>query len=230
MVTIDRASVTYRSGTGTIHALREASLTIHAGEIVGIAGPSGSGKSTLLRIASGVEEPGGGTVTFADGQASAPRGYVMPVFQDPVASLDRRWPIWRSITEPATVTRRLGRRERLSMAREALSRVRLEGLDPHRLPGQLSVGQCQRVAIARALLARPALVVADEPTASLDVTTAAEIVELLRLARTTGVAIALVSHDEALLSAVADRIVRIRDGLTLPAEMAGDLAAGGPEP
>jgi peptide/nickel transport system ATP-binding protein len=73
------------------------------------------------------------------------------------------------------------------------------------------------VAIARALIARPALIVADEPTASLDVTTAAEIVDLLRLARRSGVAIALVSHDEALLAAVADRIVRIRGGVILPA-------------
>jgi len=217
VVTIDRVSVTYRSGTSTIQALRDASLTVHAGEIVGIAGPSGSGKSTLLRIASGIEHPESGTVTFADGQASAPRGYVMPVFQDPVASLDRRWPIWRSITEPATVSKRLSRPERLGLAREALAQVRLGELDPHRLPGQLSVGQCQRVAIARALIARPSLIVADEPTASLDVTTAAEIVDLLRLTRQSGLAIALVSHDEALLAAVADRIVRIRDGLTVPA-------------
>ena len=217
VVTIDRASVTYRSGSSVIHALRGASLTIGAGEIVGIAGPSGSGKSTLLRIASGIEEPEAGTVTFAGGQASAPRGYVMPVFQDPVASLDRRWPIWRSLTEPATVGRHLGKPERLRLARDALAQVRLDGLDQHRLPGQLSVGQCQRVAIARALIARPALIVADEPTASLDVTTAAEIVDLLRLARRSGVAIALVSHDEALLAAVADRIVRIRGGVILPA-------------
>jgi len=214
VVTIDRVSVTYRSGTSAIPALRDVSLTVHAGEIVGIAGPSGSGKSTLLRIASGIEHPGSGTVTFADGQVSVPRGYVMPVFQDPVASLDRRWPIWRSITEPATATRRLSRPERLRLAREALAQVRLGQLDPHRLPGQLSVGQCQRVAIARALIARPALIIADEPTASLDVTTAAEIVDLLRLTRQSGLAIALVSHDEALLAAVADRIVRIRDGMT----------------
>jgi len=221
VVTIDRVSVTYRSGTGTIPALRDASLTVHAGEIVGIAGPSGSGKSTLLRIASGIEHPGSGRVTFADGQASAPRGYVMPVFQDPVASLDRRWPIWRSITEPATATRRLSRPERLRLARDALAQVRLGQLDPHRLPGQLSAGQCQRVAVARALIARPALIIADEPTASLDVTTAAEIVGLLRLTRQSGLAIALVSHDEALLAAVADRIVRIRDGV---------IAAGGVGP
>ena len=228
VVTIDRVSVTYRSGTSMIPALRDASLTVHAGEIVGIAGPSGSGKSTLLRIASGIEHPGSGSVTFADGQASAPRGYVMPVFQDPVASLDRRWPIWRSITEPATATKRLSRPERLRLAREALAQVRLGQLDPHRLPGQLSVGQCQRVAIARALIARPALIIADEPTASLDVTTAAEIVDLLRLTRQSGLAIALVSHDEALLAAVADRIVRIRDGRTAPAQP-DDIAAGGAE-
>jgi peptide/nickel transport system ATP-binding protein len=224
VVTIDRVSVMYRSGTSTVQALRDASLTIGAGEIVGIAGPSGSGKSTLLRIASGIEPPGSGTVTFAGGQASVPRGYVMPVFQDPVASLDRRWPIWRSITEPATVNKRLSRTERLQLARDALAQVRLGQLDPHRLPGQLSVGQCQRVAIARALMARPALIIADEPTASLDVTTAAEIVDLLRLTRQSGLAIALVSHDEALLAAVADRIVRIRDGRTVPAQRPDDGA------
>jgi peptide/nickel transport system ATP-binding protein len=143
----------------------------------------------------------------------------MPVFQDPVASLDRRWPIWRSITEPATATKRLSRPERLRLARDALAQVRLGQLDPHRLPGQLSVGQCQRVAIARALIARPALIVADEPTASLD-----EIVDLLRLTRQSGLAIALVSHDEALLAAVADRIVRIRDGRTAPAQRPRRLA------
>jgi peptide/nickel transport system ATP-binding protein len=227
VVTIDRASVTYRSGSKTVQALRDASLTVRAGEIVGIAGPSGSGKSTLLRIASGIERPGSGTVTFAGGQPAAPRGYVMPVFQDPVASLDRRWPIWRSITEPATVTRRLRQADRLRLARAALAQVSLGELDPHRLPGQLSVGQCQRVAIARALISRPALIVADEPTASLDVTTAAEIVDLLRLTRQSGVAIALVSHDEALLAAVADRIVRVRDGQTTLAGGPDEAAAGG---
>ncbi len=224
VVTLDRVSVSYRSGTAAIQALHDASLTIHAGEIVGIAGPSGSGKSTLLRIASGIEAPESGTVTFAGGHAPVPRGYVMPVFQDPVASLDRRWPIWRSITEPATVTERLSRPERLRLASEALAQVRLGELDPHRRPGQLSVGQCQRVAIARALIARPSLIVADEPTASLDVTTAAEIVDLLRLTRSSGLAIALVSHDEALLAAVADRIVRIRDGQTMVAQRLDDGA------
>ena len=74
------------------------------------------------------------------------------------------------------------------------------------------------MAIARALIARPALIIADEPTASLDVTAAAEIVDLLRLTRLSGLAIALVSHDEALLAAVADRIVRISDGRTPPAQ------------
>jgi peptide/nickel transport system ATP-binding protein len=84
------------------------------------------------------------------------------------------------------------------------------------------------VAIARALIARPALIIADEPTASLDVTTAAEIAGLLRLTRQSGLAIALVSHDEALLAAVADRIVRIRDGRTAPAQP-DDIAADGAE-
>jgi peptide/nickel transport system ATP-binding protein len=215
VVTINDVAVTYRSGSRDIHALSHASLTVAAGEIVGIAGPSGSGKSTLLRIASGIEVPDSGTVRFANGQPAPPRGYVMPIFQDPVASLDRRWPIWRSITEPLTTTMRLTKAERITRARDALDRVRLEHIDPHRLPGQLSVGQCQRVAIARALIARPRLIVADEPTASLDVTTAAEILDLLRSVREDGVAIAMVSHDETLLAALADRVVRVHAGRTL---------------
>ena len=229
VVTIDRVSVTYRSGTSTIQALHDASLIVQAGEIVGIAGPSGSGKSTLLRIASGIEAPGIGHRDLrrraglrAPGLCHAglpgPGGVARPALAD-LAQHHRA----------ATVNERLSRPNGSGWPATALAQVRLGELDPHRLPGQLSVGQCQRVAIARALIARPALIVADEPTASLDVTTAAEIVDLLRLTRQSGVAIALVSHDEALLAAVADRIVRVREGRTaanpIDDAMAGETQA-----
>lgn len=203
----------YRSGSHSVAAVRDVSLSIGPGEIVGLCGPSGSGKSTVLRLLSGIEPVDAGTIGYgASGQSSAPPGYVMPVFQDPVASLDRRWPLWRSVTEPLTRLQRLSRTERVNRARAALARVNLDHLDPGLLPGQLSVGQCQRVAIARALIAEPALIVADEPTASLDVTTATEITALLREMAGQGTAMLVVSHDLPLLAALADRILRMDHG------------------
>jgi peptide/nickel transport system ATP-binding protein len=203
----------YRTGRHTVSAVRDVSITISPGEIVGLSGSSGSGKSTLLRLLSGLEPADSGSVGFGpNGQAVPPPGYVMPIFQDPVASLDRRWPLWRSVTEPLTRRESLPRAERIDRARAALERVNLGHLDPGLLPGQLSVGQCQRVAIARAVIAGPALVVADEPTASLDVTTATEIVALLREVANEDTAILVVSHDLPLLGTLADRILRMDHG------------------
>jgi peptide/nickel transport system ATP-binding protein len=209
-------SRSYGSGAQMVRAVRDVSLTISAGDVVGLFGPSGSGKSTLLRLLAGTEQPDSGSVRYTEaGLSSPPPGYVMPIFQDPVASLDRRWPLWRTITEPLTRQARLSRSQRVERARQALAEVRLDQLDPSLLPGQLSVGQCQRVAIARALIAEPAVIVADEPTASLDVTTAAEIVGLLRHIADRGTALVIVSHDRPLLTALADRTVQLDHGLAL---------------
>jgi peptide/nickel transport system ATP-binding protein len=86
-------------------------------------------------------------------------------------------------------------------------------VDPDHLPGSLSVGQCQRVAVLRAVIAQPALVVADEPTASLDVQAAAVVSDLLRAAADGGAAVLVVSHDEIRLRSYADRVLRMRDGV-----------------
>ncbi|GAA4550392.1 ABC transporter ATP-binding protein [Pseudonocardia xishanensis] len=180
------------------------SLALRPGEIVGIVGRSGSGKSTLARILAGLEAPDSGTVTL-QGQTTRRRlrpGYVMPVFQDPVASLDRRWPLWRTLAEP--VRARGGTLTRAA-AERALADVGLH-LDLDRRPGSLSVGQAQRVAIARALLAEPALLVADEPTASLDVATTAAVTDRLRTLADRGTAILIVSHDRARLGGYADHV------------------------
>jgi peptide/nickel transport system ATP-binding protein len=203
----------YGHRAATTTAVKDASLSISRGELVGLAGPSGSGKSTLLRLLAGTEAPDSGTVSYTDAALPAPPpGLIMPIFQDPVASLDRRWPLWRTITEPLTRTQRLSKADRIQRARLALARVNLDQLDPTLLPGQLSVGQCQRVAIARAVIAAPALIIADEPTASLDVTTAAEIVTLLREIADEGTAMLIVSHDLPLLTALVERVVHLDHG------------------
>lgn len=203
----------YRTRGGSQLAVDSADLHVHSGEIVGIHGRSGSGKSTLLRLLGRLEEPDSGRV-----EVQAGAGVVLPIFQDPVSSLDRRWPIWRSVTEPLLARgghqgkSAPSRRRRRELAHAALDAVGLGHIDPATFPGALSVGQCQRVAIARAVCAAPPLVIADEPTASLDVTTAGEIARLLGDLRDLGTALVIVSHDVAFLRMLADRILRMDHG------------------
>lgn len=227
VVQAESISKRYAPGRGTdIVAVAPTSLDLHAGQVVGIVGPSGSGKSTLLRLLAGMERPDSGNLVVEGrtvwGSSSTPRsstprmprkGFVMPVFQDPVGSLDPRWPLWRTITEPIVLTRgRLTRADRRERAAEQLAHVGLHDIDVDRLPGSLSVGQCQRVAIVRALIAGPGLIAADEPTASLDVQAAEGVSDLLRLAADKGAAVVVVSHDEVRLRSYADRILRMRQG------------------
>ncbi|GAA1850094.1 ABC transporter ATP-binding protein [Pseudonocardia ailaonensis] len=197
---------------GTVTAVDGVSLTVSAGEVVGIVGRSGSGKSTLARIVAGLEAPDTGASSLREAAARRP-GHVMPIFQDPVASLDRRWPLWRTLAEPRRARgERLDRTRARTLAVEALDGVGLTGIDVARRPGSLSVGQAQRVAIARALLARPALLIADEPTASLDVAAAAAITALLRGLADAGTAVLVVSHDRPRLAGYADRVLVMSGG------------------
>lgn len=196
---------------GAVVAVDDVSLALRPGEIVGVVGRSGSGKSTLARLVAGLEPPDTGTVLLAGRPTTRRRlrpGYVMPVFQDPVASLDRRWPLWRTLAEPVRARGdTLGR----DAAARALADVGLD-VDLDRRPGSLSVGQAQRVALARALLAEPALLVADEPTASLDVATTAAVTDLLRHLADLGTALLVVSHDRARLAGYADRVLTMDAG------------------
>ncbi len=143
----------------------------------------------------------------------------MPIFQDPLASLDRRWAIWRAVTEPLTakhLTEKPSRRTRREIARKILREVGLETMDLEAKPDRLSVGQCQRVAIARALLAKPALIVADEPTSALDASVSKTILSLLSKIAENGTAIVIVSHDEQLLNSLCHRVLRMSEGVLSP--------------
>lgn len=217
----------YETRGGAHLAVDSVDLEVRSGEIIGIYGRSGSGKSTLLRLLGGLESPDAGSVSVRAGQ-----GVVLPIFQDPVGSLDRRWPIWRSITEPLMARDRRGRtkapsgRRRRELAREALDAVGLAQVEPETFPGGLSVGQCQRVAIARAICAAPPLVIADEPTASLDVTTAGEVAALLRELCERGTALVIVSHDVAFLRTIADRILRMDHGRFIVTDIQAVLGNG----
>ena len=177
-------------------------LDLAPGGTLGIVGESGSGKSTLARTVLGLERPQAGTVQVA--------GTMRAVFQDPGGSLDPRMTVAASVGEAVF---RAPREERVVAVRAALADVGLPPEVAAALPHQLSGGQRQRVAIARALVARPALVVADEPLSALDVSVRAQIVLLLRELRARhGMGWLFISHDLAALRHLADETVVLRAG------------------
>ncbi len=213
----------YGKGKKSVLAISKASLQVRKGEVIGICGASGCGKSTFLRILSTIDYPDCGVI-YLNGQpvnqrikrlnhGCSRKGYVMPVFQDPVGSLDPRWPIWRTIAEPLTAKQSLSRATRQSIAAEKLSEVGLGNIDINARPYELSVGQCQRISILRAIIANPALLVADEPTSALDASIAATVLSLFADIARRGTSIVIVSHDKAILNAICHRVLTMKDGV-----------------
>ncbi|WP_420829149.1 ABC transporter ATP-binding protein [Bifidobacterium miconisargentati] len=229
-------------GFGRSHASRRqvlfgVSAEVHAGECLAVIGASGSGKTTLTRIMLGLAAADSGSIEYRGeevGRGSvgsrALRAESSIVFQDPFGSLDPRWTVERSVSEPLWLRRRaLGFAvdEVEGKAAQALARV---GLDPRvflgRYPCDLSGGQAQRVAIARAIVANPRLILADEPMSAIDVAARVQILETFQsilsgegsgaVDTATGQpirpAIIMVSHDLGVVQHIADRILVLREG------------------
>jgi len=195
-----------------VHVLRGASLRLDAGERVALLGPSGVGKSTLARIALGLERQDSGTVSF-DGvplldrngrMAPEVRRAIQAVFQDPHGATNSRFSAFEVIAEPLRYAGLSGSRLRARV--DGLAEA--VGLDPRtlsRLAHRFSGGQLQRICIARALAPTPRLVVLDEAVSSLDLTTQAQILDLLR--RQNDVALLFITHDLRLVRGFADRVL-----------------------
>ncbi len=204
-----------RRATGRLRAIDGVSLTVHAGETVGLVGESGSGKSTLARVALRLEQPTSGTIIF-EGRDITKLGSralrevrrdMQMVFQDPYSSLAPLTTVAGSIIEPLRahgVGPRGGRDARV------IELLRLVGLSPelrNRYPLEFSGGQLQRVAIARALALEPRLIFLDEAVSSLDVSTKAQVINLLDdLQQKLGLAYLFISHDLSTVRHVSDRI------------------------
>ncbi len=203
-------------GTTPVVALRSVSLAIDQGEFVAVVGPSGSGKSTLLSIAGTLERPTSGTVRVA-GEAvqDLPDRALSSVRSHKIGFVFQQFfliPTSSTLDNVANglLYRGLPALQRRQAAVEAVRAVGLEARAGHR-PGELSGGECQRVAIARALVGGPTIILADEPTGSLDTATGREILGLLADLHRGGTTIVVVTHNPEIADAVP-RIVRLRDG------------------
>ena len=208
----------YPTGSGNVAALRGLDMSAGPGEVVAVLGSSGSGKSTLVRILAGLDRPTAGNVMSRGVALERASRTDLARYRSEVALVDQQY--WRSLSPYLTAQRSIelplelrGWRlaERATRALELLERVGLADRAAAR-PGQLSGGEQQRIALASAIAPRPALLLADEPTAELDETTAAGFLALLRtLVRQDGTTAIVVTHDR-LIERVADRIVYVRDG------------------
>lgn len=227
----------HRDGLPSTPALRGVSFELREGEVIGLLGESGCGKTTLGLSLLGVLPPSAqvenGSVEFRgrnllalqEPELKRIRGAeISMVFQEPGVSLNPVMRVGEQIADAVHIHRRWPRRRCCEEALTALARTRLE--DASRIyasyPHELSGGQRQRVLIALALACRPAVVIADEPTASLDTMTQAEIVELFReLKKGPGLSLLWITHNPALLARIADRILVM---------YAGRIAESGPLP
>ncbi len=207
----------YRQGDQEVHALDGLSLRLEAGDFAAVAGPSGSGKTTLLNVAAGLDRPDRGSVVL-DGRevtrlSRSERarlrlekvGFIFQSFNlVPVLSA-------RENAEFVLLLRGMDAAERRRRVDEVLREVGLEGLE-HRRPSELSGGQQQRVAVARAIVGRPALVLADEPTANLDTDTALALLGLMeQLNQAHGTTFLFSTHDPRVMER-AGRLIRLVDG------------------
>ncbi len=214
---LEDVSRVYEQGDQTVRALSHVTLSLSRGEFVAVAGPSGSGKTTLLNLAAGLDSPSSGRVVLKGNdfalmtrrQKARLRleevGFIFQAYNlVPVLSA-------RENAEFVLLLRGTPKAERERRVAKILEQVDLQGLEQRR-PAELSGGQQQRVAVARAIVAEPSLVLADEPTANLDSTTAFALLDLMeQLNRENGTTFLFSSHDVRVLKR-ARRLITLLDG------------------
>ncbi len=224
VIRMEKITRTYTMGEAVVTALRDADLTVHAGEFIALMGASGSGKSTLLNVIGLLDRPTSGEYWLEEKSVSSLRrdelsdlrgrriGFIFQNF-----NLLPRFSAWENVALPLAYRNGQFKHEnQLARAREALSRVNLEHRMGH-LPTELSGGERQRVAIARALVTQPAVILADEPTGNLDSNTGAEIIHLLQELNHEGSTILMVTHDMN-VARYASRLYMMRDGSLMEGE------------
>lgn len=223
LLAIEDLRVSFGSGLGRRHAkevLHGISMSIEAGETLGLVGESGSGKTTIGRAVLGLTAASGGRIVF-DGQQISHLNMaqrrklaknLQAVFQDPYTSLNPALTISDVLSEPL-IAQGSGSSEARTIIADLLDKVGLPSDSARRLPREFSGGQRQRIAIARALALDPKLIVCDEPVSSLDLSTQGKVLDLLiEIQERTGVAYLFISHDLAVVRHISHRVAVLRGG------------------
>ncbi len=208
---------TYEDNGVPVEAIRGIDLTIKRGEFTAIVGPSGSGKTTFLNLISGLDTVTEGEILLNGRQLSSMNGRELSDFRrDNIGFIFQAYNLIPVLTveenvEYIMLIQGLPKAERHRRVREILAEVSLDGY-ADRMPPRLSGGQKQRVAVARAMVAKPALVLADEPTANLDSKTGADLLDMMReLNRNSGMTFVFSTHDDMIMQR-ARRLVTLKDG------------------
>ncbi|WP_439534430.1 ABC transporter ATP-binding protein [Polymorphobacter sp.] len=241
LLSLETVSVTFPVGGGLfrkpqpLQAVRGVSLSVRAGDRIGIVGESGCGKSTLARAALGFVPASEGRVlwrgqdiaTLSDPDRRKFRAAVQIIFQNPLASLNPRMTVGDIIAEPLEIfAPELPAAERRARAEQWLVRVGLRADMANRFPSEFSGGQAQRIAIARAMISGPELLICDEAVSALDVSIKAQVINLLKqLSRDTGVALLFISHDLAIVRQIATNVMVMYLGRTMETAPAATLFA-----
>ena len=228
LLAADGVALGYRG----VEVVRGVSLQVRSGEALGVAGESGSGKSTLAKALAGDLAPMRGSVTvagrpWADIRRTDPgRRRIQMIFQDPYSALNPRMTPRQAVSETLHVVCGVARRELSQRAADLLARVGLSGDAIDARPHRLSGGQRQRVVIARAIACEPDVLIADEPTSSLDVSIQAQILDLLLdLRAERGLALVLVTHDLAVLKHMTETCLVMQDGNVVEEGPTGQILA-----
>ncbi|PQJ42396.1 lipoprotein ABC transporter ATP-binding protein LolD [Vibrio campbellii] len=216
MIVFNQLSRDYALGSQTVRALREVSGEVFAGEMVALCGPSGSGKSTLLNVLGMLDTQYQGQVTFAGSPYPTEQMQAAKMRREKLGFVFQKFNLVPVMTALENVAYPLhlngfSKAEQTELATQMLEHVGL-GEFIHHMPDNLSGGQQQRVAIARALVHKPALVIADEPTASLDSQTANKVIDIMKgLGHELGTTFIVATHDHRMASR-CDRTIELVDG------------------
>ena len=240
-LSVQNLVVSFRTGKGTVHAVRDISFTMERGETLAIVGESGSGKSVTARALLGIEAPNAvierGQILFEgadllkyterDFEKSRIRGNkIAMVFQDPMSSLDPIMKIGPQLTEAMVLNQKIPRAEAKARALKIMEEVGIR--EPQKrfnqYPFEFSGGMRQRIVIAIAIAAHPELLICDEPTTALDVTIQAQILELInRLKKANDMSVIFITHDLGVVANVADRVAVMYAGKIVEVGTADDI-------
>jgi ABC-type dipeptide/oligopeptide/nickel transport system ATPase subunit len=225
MIRIENLSFSYKSKKKTVQVLNNLCLQIPIGKTLGLVGASGSGKTTLCFLLLNLLKATQGTITYPKNlRIAEEKGKIQMVFQDPTSSLNPRMNIEEIIQEPLKIYNMGNSTSRSAKVKESMELVGLDESLLKRYPHELSGGQKQRVSIARALTPNPSFLILDEPTASLDVSSQAQIINLLTsLQEKLKLTYLFISHDLALVRYVSDYIAVLYEGRIIELSNASEV-------